>query len=98
MSNCYLGCIASMASWWHKLKLLVILIPDQVLYTLGYLVIHDMFLWFHPYSFQSKYEVIVCLLHFVVVFLFHRLDQDGVTIDFDHHYYVFGAAERRLWK
>ncbi len=90
----YLGCIASVATWWHQFHIQFARVTNVILHVFRHLIVKDMFLGDNAGPFESEKECIVCLYHFVIFAVLHGFNEDGVDVDFHHDHDVFVAAKR----
>ncbi len=90
----YLGCIASVATWWHQFHIQFACVTNVILHVFRHLIVKDMFLGDNASPFESEQECVVCLYHFVIFAVLHGFNKDGVAVDFHHDHDVFVAAKR----
>jgi hypothetical protein len=90
----YLGCVASVASWWHQFHIQFAHVANVILHFFRYLIVEDMFLEDHAGPFQSEQECIVYPYHLGILAVLHELNKDGVAVDFHHDYHVLVATKR----
>ncbi len=90
----YLGCIASVASWWHQFHIQFARVMDVILCAFRYLIVKDMFLGDYAGSFQLEQECVVCPYHLGILAALHGFDKDGIAIDFHHNHDVLVATKR----
>jgi hypothetical protein len=90
----YLGCVASVASWWHQFYVKFARVTDVILHVFGYLIVKDMFLGDNAGPFQLEQECDACPYHLGVLAVLHGLNEDGVAIDFQHNHDVLVAPKR----
>jgi hypothetical protein len=91
----YLGCIVSVACWWHQFHVQFACVIDVILHVFRYLIVEDMFLGVNVGSFQSEQECVVCPYHPGVLAVLHGLDKDGVAIDFHHNHDVLIRSRKQ---
>jgi hypothetical protein len=58
-----LGCVASVASWWHQFHIQFACVTDVILHIFRHLIVKDMFLGDNAGLFQLDQECILCLYH-----------------------------------
>ncbi len=90
----YLGCVASVATWWHQIHILFARVMNVILYVFRYLIIKDMFLRDNTGPFESEQECLGCLHHLGILAVLHGFNKDGVAVDFHHNHDVFVAMKR----
>jgi hypothetical protein len=78
----YLGCVASVATWWHLFHIQFTPVTNVILHIFGYLIVEDMFLGDNAGPFELEQEFVVCLYHLGNLAVLHGLDRDGITVDF----------------
>ncbi len=90
----YLGCITSVAAWWHQFHIQFVCVTDVILHVFRYLIVEDMFLGDNASPFELEQECIVCPYHLSVLAVFHGLDKDGVAVNFHNNHDVLVATKR----
>jgi hypothetical protein len=90
----YLGCIASVAAWWHQFHIQLAHVTNVILHVFRYLIVKDMFLGDNAGLFESEQECVVCLYHLGILVVFHGFNKDGVAVDFHHNHDVFVSKKR----
>mmetsp|Transcript_13999 Transcript_13999/g.31870 ORF Transcript_13999/g.31870 Transcript_13999/m.31870 type:complete len:264 (-) Transcript_13999:1119-1910(-) len=89
----HFGDIATMTIRWNELELASV--PDERFHCVGALVVKNVLLWSDAGRLDSGEEGEVRALHFFVGATGHRLDKDGVAVDFHHEHDVLVARLRR---
>ncbi len=90
----YLGCIASVAIWWHQFHIKFAHVTNVILHVFRYLIVKDMFLGDNAGLFESEQECVVYPYHFGILAVFHGFNEDGAAVDFYHNHDVFVAMKR----
>jgi hypothetical protein len=67
----YLGCVASVATWWHLFHIQFARVTNVILHVFRCLVVKDMFLGDNASPFESKQECIVCPYHLGILAVLH---------------------------
>jgi hypothetical protein len=80
----YLGCIASVVSWWHQFHVKFAHITDVILHV------------FDTSSSRTSFlGCVVCLYHLGILAVLHGLNQDGTNaINFHHNQDILVALKR----
>jgi hypothetical protein len=66
----YLGCSASVATWWHQFHIQFAHVTNVILHVFGYLIVEDMFLGDGTGLFELLQECVVCPYHLGVLAIF----------------------------
>jgi hypothetical protein len=90
----YLGCVASVATWWHQFHIQFACVTNVILHVFRYLIVQDTFLGDNAGPFESEQERIVCLYHLGIFAVLHGFNKDGVAFDFHHNHEVFVAMNK----
>ncbi len=90
----YLGCVASVAAWWHQFHIQFACVTNLILHVIRYLVVKDMFLGGNAGPFESEQECVVCPYHLGILAVLHGFHEDGVAVDFHHNHDVFVSTKR----
>jgi hypothetical protein len=90
----YLGCVASVATWWHQYHIQFARVTDVILHVFRYLVVKDVFLEDNAGPFESEQECVVCLYHLGILAVFHRFNEYGIAVDLHHNHDEFVAMKR----
>jgi hypothetical protein len=90
----YLGCIASVATWWHQFHIQFARVTNVILHVFRYLIVKDMFLGDNTGPFESEQECVVCPYHLGILAALHGFNEDGIAVNFYHNHDVFVATKR----
>jgi hypothetical protein len=85
----YLGCIASVATWWHQFYIQFARVTNVILHVFRYLIVKDMFLGDNASPFESKQECTVFPYHLGILGVLHGFNEDGISVNFRHNHDVF---------
>ncbi len=89
----YLGCVASVATWWHQFHIQFAHVTNVILHVLRYLIVKDMFLGDNAGPFESEQECVICPYHLGILAVLHGFDKDGIPVDFRHNHDVFVSTK-----
>jgi hypothetical protein len=84
----YLGCIASVATWWHQFHIQFARVTNMILHVFRYLIVKDIFLGDNAGLFELEQECVVCPYHCGILAVFHGFNEDGDSINLHHNYDV----------
>ncbi len=90
----YLGCIASVAAWWHQFHIQFACVTNVILHVVRYLVVKDMFLGGNAGPFELEQECVVCPYYLSIFAVLHGFHKDGVAVNFYHNHDVFVSTKR----
>ncbi len=90
----YLGCVASVAMWWHQFHIQFAHVKNVIRHIFGYFIVEDMFLRDNIGTFELEQECIVCPCHLGVLAVLHGLDKGGIAVNFHHNHDVLVATKR----
>ncbi len=81
----YLGCIASVATWWHQFHIQFARVTNVILHVFRYLIIKDMFLEDNASPLELEQECVACPYHFGILVVLHGFNKDSVPVYFHHN-------------
>jgi hypothetical protein len=82
----YLGCIMSVATWWHQFHIQFARVTNVILHVFGYLSVKDMFLGDNAGPFESEEECVVCPYYLGILAVLHGFNEDGAAVNFHHNH------------
>jgi hypothetical protein len=94
IANGYLGCIASVAAWWHQFHIQFACVTNVILHVVRYLVVKDIFVGGTSGPFELVQECIICPYHLGILAVLHGFHVDGVAVNFCHNHDVFVSRKR----
>ncbi len=90
----YLGCVVSVAAWWHQFHIQFAPVTNVILHIFRYLIVKDMFLEDNAGPFEPEREWVVCPHHLGILAVLHGVNKDGVAVNFYHNHDVLVATKR----